>query len=380
MKRGKDKLLMEVGGKPIIYYSIMAFHDRGDIGTITLVASRDNKAKIEEIIKKYRFPRVGKVVVGGKTRQESFARGLKTISKTAEKEDVVLVHNGANPLPSQREIEEIIKKTEAGGACITGHYINSTVKEINADHIVRTHDRKKLFAAQTPQAAKYEIFKKAVEKGKKSKAEATDEAMLLEAIGQKISYVEADENNFKITTPADYEKLKMVLGEPPEDFRIGIGQDSHMFEEPKHNENSCLTLAGIKIESEPKLEANSDGDVVLHAIFNAISQALGKMSLGFYADEQCEKGITDSKKYLQIILKKMKKEGFKINTLGLMLECKTPKIDPLVGKMKKSLSELLDIPTQRIGITATGGENLTAFGAGLGIQCFAIVSLKTDGL
>ncbi len=376
MKRGKDKLLMEAGGKPIIYYSIMAFHDRGDIETITLVVSQKNKAEIEEIIKKYRFPRGGKIVLGGKTRQESFARGLKAISKKAKEKDVVIVHNGANPLPSQSEIDETIKKTEEGGACITGHYINATVKEINGEHIVKTHDREKLFAAQTPQVAKYGIFVKALENAKKNKLKATDEAMLLEASGQKISYVEADENNFKITSLSDYERLKEILGEPPKDFRIGIGQDSHMFEDPGHNKKSCLTLAGIKIKNEPKLEANSDGDVVLHAIFNAISQALGKMSLGFYADEQCEKGVTDSKKYLEIILKKMEKEGFGINTVGLMIECRTPKIDPLTGKMKKSLSEILDIPTRRIGITATGGENLTAFGAGLGIQCFAIVSLK----
>ena len=99
------------------------------------------------------------------------------------------------------------------------------------------------------------------------------------------------------------------------------------------------------------------------------------MSLGFYADKICENGVKDSKKYLEIVLKKLRQQKFKINSLGLMLECKIPKIDPLVPKLKKSLAAILEIDTRRIGITATSGEHLTLFGAGRGIQCFAIVSL-----
>lgn len=378
---GKDKLFFEAGGKPTIYYAIMAFHDRPDMKTITVVTSANNKEKMKNLVKKYRFPRVTKIITGGETRQSSLKKGLLAISKSAKKDDIILVHNGANPLPSYEEISQVIKKTEEHGACIVGHYINSTVKEIKADHVIKTRDRKKLFAAETPQAAKYKILKKAMEEADKNNFKATDEAMLLENIGQKVACVKADPNNFKITTPADHERLKHILGDPPEDYRIGIGQDSHMFKDEAlgkkdAEKKECLVLGGLKIKEMPKLEANSDGDVIIHAIFNAISQALGKKSIGFYADEQCEKGVKDSKKYLEIILKEMKKEGFKINSLGLMMECKKPQIDKLSAKIKKALSDILGLPTHRIGITATSGEELTAFGKGLGIQCFAIVSLK----
>ena len=377
----KGKLFLEAGEKPLIYYAIMAFHDRPDMGSITIVTSPDSKEKIKELVKKYRFPRVTKIVVGGKTRQSSLKKGLLAVSKSAKKDDTILVHNGANPLPSYEEISQVIKKTEEHGACIVGHYLNSTIKEIKGGHIIKTRDRKKLFAAETPQATKYEILKKAVEEADKTGFKATDEAMLLENIGQKVACVEADPNNFKITTPADHERLKNILGDPPEGYRIGIGQDSHMFEDEiqeakRSKKKECLILGGVKIQDMPKLEANSDGDVVLHAIFNAISQALGKKSIGFYADEQCEKGIKDSKKYVETILKEMRKEGFEVNSLGLMMECKKPQIDKLSAKIKKSLSAILSLKTHRIGITATSGEDLTAFGKGLGIQCFAIVSLK----
>lgn len=370
----KDKILLPVNGKPILYYSIMAFNDHPEIDTITIVANKINKSEIEKTIKTYKFSKIKKVIIGGLTRQKSVEKGLKELEKSAKPSDIIIVHNGANPLPSHEEISKSIEEASEHGACIVGHYITSTVKEVDDQHIIKTHDKNNLFAAETPQTAIYKIMKKALDHTVKNKLEVTDEAMMFEAIGQKTKYIKADENNFKITSQADYLKLKTILGEMPEDFRTGIGQDSHMFEEKKKG----LVLAGIKLPDELKLEANSDGDVILHAIFNALSQSIGEMSLGFYADDVCAKGVKDSKKYLEIILKKVKKQGFKVNSLGLMIEAAKPKIDPLVSKMKKSLAEILDLNTRRIGITATSGEKCTVFGEGLGVQCFAIASIVKE--
>ncbi len=367
-------MLLPVNGKPILYYSIMAFNDHPEIDSITIIANKINKPEIEKTIKMYKFSRIKKIIIGGLTRQASVEKGLKELEKSAKPTDIVLVHNGANPLPSHEEITKSIEEATGHGACIVGHYITSTVKEVDDQHVIKTHDRNKLFAAETPQTATYKIMKKALDHTIKNKLEVTDEAMMFEAIGQKTKYIEADENNFKITGHADYLKLKTILGEMPEDFRTGIGQDSHMFEEKKKG----LVLAGLKFPDELKLEANSDGDVILHAIFNALSQSIGEMSLGFYADDVCAKGVKDSKKYVEIILKKVKKQGFKVNTLGLMIEGSHPKIDPLVSKMKKSLAEILDLNTRRIGITATSGERCTVFGDGLGVQCFAIASIVKE--
>lgn len=369
-----DKILLPVCGRPLLYYSIMTFNDHPEIDTITVVANKINKSDVTKLIKTYHFPKVTKIIQGGLQRQDSVEKGVKELEKSTKPSDIILIHNGANPLPSHEEISESIEKAKEHGACVVGHYVTSTIKEIDDQHIIKTHNRKKLFEAQTPQSATYKIMKKALNHTIKNKLEVTDEAMMFEAIGQKTAHIKAHENNFKITNQADYAKLRTILGDLPEDFRIGIGQDSHMFEE----EETGLTLAGIKIPDELKLKANSDGDVILHAIFNALSQAIGEMSLGFYADEQYEKGIKDSKKYLQIILKKIKKEKFKVNSLGLMIEAGKPKIDPLVPEMRKNLSTLLDLNTRRIGITATSGENCTIFGEGLGIQCFAIASIVKE--
>lgn len=372
MSMKKDKMLLSVAGKPLVYYALMAFNDHPKIDTVTIVANKNNKKDLEAIVDLYHFSKVEKVIVGGLLRQNSVGKGMASV-KAAPK-DIIIVHNGANPLPSFEEISECISKAEEVGACIVGHKIASTVKETKEDHIIKTHNRENLFEAQTPQAANCRALKKAVANTKKSKKEYTDEAMMLEDIGQTIALIEAHENNFKITNQADYAKLRMILGDMPDDFRVGIGQDSHMFDKDKKG----LTLGGLKIPEEQKLEGNSDGDVVLHAIFNALSQAIGDMSLGFYADDMCEQGVTDSKKYLEKIFKKAKKNKFKINSLGIMIEAARPKVDPLVSKMKKELTALLETTPQRIGITATSGEKCTVFGEGLGIQCFAIISLRKE--
>jgi 2-C-methyl-D-erythritol 4-phosphate cytidylyltransferase / 2-C-methyl-D-erythritol 2,4-cyclodiphosphate synthase len=372
MKMRKDKMLAPVAGFPMLYYSLMTFNDHPEIDTVTIVASKINKDQIQRLVDAYQFPKVAKLVMGGRLRQHSLESGLKTLEKIAKKDDIILVHNGDNPLPSEKEIAEVITTAQEHGAAICGHKVTDTIKEVKDDKVSKTHDRKNLFAAQTPQAAKYQILKKAVANAKAKKLECTDEAMMLEAIKQKVKTVEADEHNFKVTTQGDLLKLKIVLGETPEDFRIGIGQDSHMFDDTEKG----LALGGLLLPNEQKLKANSDGDVVLHAIFNAISQANGDNSLGFYADPLCEEGIKDSKKYIELILKKIKKDKFKINSVGIMIECGDPKIDPIAPKIKKSLAKILGVDTRRIGVTATSGEDLTAFGSGLGIQCFAIVSIR----
>lgn len=373
IKNPQDKLLSVVAGRPLIYYTLSSLNDHHLVESIILVVNKSNQKPIEEIIEKYKFSKVKKITLGGKTRQESLEKGLEVIKKPAPSpSDIIIVQNGANPIPSYEEITNAVITAEEHGACIVGRSITSTVKKIKGKKIEQTVPRESLFAAETPQVAKFSLLQRALIAAKKRKLEATDEAMLLEAIKIKPEIIQAHENNFKITTEADLERLKTVLGETPESFRVGIGQDSHVFSKTEKG----LTIAGVKFPDQPKLEANSDGDVILHAIFNALSQAIGDKSIGFYADPLCLKyNIKDSAKFLEPLLKKIKENKYEIHNLGVMLECKFPKIDKLNSLLKKSLAAILKIDVKKIGITATSGENATVFGHGLGIQCFAIVSL-----
>ncbi len=155
-------------------------------------------------------------------------------------------------------------------------------------------------------------------------------------------------------------------------FRVGLGQDSHGF---SNDPEKKLILGGIEIGSGLGLEGNSDGDAVVHALCRAIEQAVGGESFSVYSDKMAEKGIIDSREFLKIAVKRAKEKGYAVNNIGISIEAKFPQIDPVAEEMKKNLADILEIKTDRIGINATSGEELTSFGKGEGVQVFAVVSL-----
>jgi 2-C-methyl-D-erythritol 2,4-cyclodiphosphate synthase len=154
-----------------------------------------------------------------------------------------------------------------------------------------------------------------------------------------------------------------------------IGQDSHRFGEPC--ENTSVRLGGIDIPFDRPLVANSDGDVVLHAITNAVSGYTGVNILGGEADKIClGEGIKDSSVYLKKALEYMT-DG-KIIHCSVTVECLRPKLMPHIPAMKEKIGSILGIPASSVGITATTGEGLTGFGRGEGIQVFAILSFAKE--
>ncbi len=156
-------------------------------------------------------------------------------------------------------------------------------------------------------------------------------------------------------------------------IKVSIGQDSHRFDE--ENKEKKLMLGGIPLEGSPLL-GNSDADVILHALTNAISGISGVNILGEISDKIClQDGITDSRKYLLESLKFLR--GL-ISHVSFSIECLTPKISPVIPAMKKNIASLLGIDVSSVGITATTGEGLTDFGKGLGIQCFCILTVLQD--
>ena len=220
---------------------------------------------------------------------------------------------------------------------------------------------------QTPQAIKYSIAIEAFRKAYQDNYYGTDDVSLVERLGKKVKIITSNTDNIKITAKDDLEFAKTLK----KSCLIGLGQDSHRF----IGKNKPLILGGVLIENEQGLDANSDGDVILHALFNAITQSIGKKSIGHYADPMLKKGITDSKEYLKLALSMLNEEDYKINNMGIMIEAKKPRLTSHEEKIKDSLANLLKIDRSKIGITATSGEELTDFGKGLGIQVFAVATI-----
>lgn len=152
-----------------------------------------------------------------------------------------------------------------------------------------------------------------------------------------------------------------------------IGQDSHRFGEPSGD--CTIMLGGLAVPSDRPILANSDGDVILHAITNAISGLTGNIILGGIADKLClEEGIKDSSVYLKKALEDL--GDSEIVHCSMTVECLVPKLKPYRDAIRARVGELLNIPASSVGITATTGEGLTAFGRGEGIQVFVILSFR----
>lgn len=155
--------------------------------------------------------------------------------------------------------------------------------------------------------------------------------------------------------------------------RTGIGQDSHRFL-PQDTSKPCV-LAGIIFPDVPGFSANSDGDVILHAICNAISSLTGVLILGDIADDLCLKeGITDSEVYLVEAMKTLNKQ--KITHVAITIEAKKPKFKARLLEMRQNIARIMHLDITQVGITATTGEGLTDFGCGDGVQVFVIVTTQ----
>jgi len=155
--------------------------------------------------------------------------------------------------------------------------------------------------------------------------------------------------------------------------RTGIGQDSHRFLN-EGAEKPCI-IAGTVFDDAPGFDANSDGDVVYHALCNAVTSLTGVVIMGGIADKLClEEGITDSRIYLKKALETL--GGQKIVHAAVTLEGKRPKFRQRYDAMRAKIAEALGIELHQVGLTATSGEGLTGFGRGEGVQCFSLLTVE----
>ena len=153
-----------------------------------------------------------------------------------------------------------------------------------------------------------------------------------------------------------------------------IGQDSHRFLSPDHpaSEGRPLLLGGVRIEDCPPLEGNSDADVVLHALTNALSGLCGQRVLGERADRMCDGGQTDSRLYVKEALSLLGQ--IRLTHLSFSIEAQRPYLADVIDLMRTEIAALTGLPFSRVAITATTGEGLTAFGRGEGIACLCVAS------
>ena len=214
MKSDIPKQYMNLNGKPVIYYSLMAFQD-SDVESIVLVAGKDDIEYCrKEIVEKYGITKVKAIVAGGAERYDSVFEGLKAAGNC----DYVMIHDGARPVLDANIVRRAWQGVVEHRACVVGMPVKDTIKIVKEEgQAVSTPDRKTLWQIQTPQAFEYELIYKAdnqviseMRTGKN--INITDDAMIIEyASDVKVHMVEGSYTNIKITTPEDISVAEIFL-------------------------------------------------------------------------------------------------------------------------------------------------------------------------
>lgn len=207
-----QKQFLEIKGYPVLYYSLRCFQDSPLIEDIILVTGEESVLYCQkEIVDKYGFTKVTKVIPGGKERYDSVYQGLLA----CENSDYVLIHDGARPFITEEILERGLTGAEETGACAVGMPSKDTVKIADeSGYIAETPDRNKVWMIQTPQIFQYALIRNAHESIRtREMSNVTDDAMVVEQeTGIKVRLAEGSYQNIKITTPEDLGVAELFLG------------------------------------------------------------------------------------------------------------------------------------------------------------------------
>ncbi len=360
--------------RPLFWHSVVTFSNIPKIKGIILVFPKDSldslKEEVASLSEADLIDLPIKVVEGGERRQDSSFNGVSAVPSSCSH---VLIHDAARPFVSPLLINRIISYLEKGHkAVVPGIKSKDTIKQIK-DGKVFTLPRQDLFLIQTPQGFEFSLIKRALYFAQKNDLEATDDASLVEMMGEEVLIVEGEEKNIKITTKQD---LSYLMEEKNKKLCIGFGYDVHRFGSAKP-----LKLGGVRISDTYRVEAHSDGDVLIHALIDAILGCVGKGDIGeLFPDTDPKYKDINSSVLLSEVLDIALKEGLKIEHVDLCVVSQAPKISPYKMQIRRNIANLLGIDLNCVNIKATTEEGLGFTGEKKGIKCFAqVIGYKKVG-
>ncbi len=354
-RMGINKLMINLCGKSCIRRSAEAFLNILEIAEIIVVAP-------EALIPDYEKELCGigaKFVSGGDTRTKSVANGVNIAMG-----EYVLIHDGARPLISKKDISAAIGDAKQYGGAVVCTKSKDTVR-IEGDNGY-TPDRNEVYIVRTPQIFKRSDYIIAIEKG----GDYTDDWQLLESVGIKPHITLGSYDNIKLTTAEDISVAKALIGERK--MRIGHGYDVHRLVEGRR-----LILGGVDIPYEKGLLGHSDADVLAHAISDSLlgAVALGDIGKHFPDSDPKYKGA-DSLKLLAEVAGLVRAEGYSIVNVDATLLCQAPKLAPHILKMRENLAEAMGISLSQVSVKATTEEGLGFTGSGEGVAVHAVCGVE----
>ncbi|MBM7699850.1 2-C-methyl-D-erythritol 4-phosphate cytidylyltransferase [Kurthia huakuii] len=212
MGAGKNKLFLELKGKPILIHTLEVFERDNWCRGIYLAVKDSERDFIQSLLVQYNITKVRAMPTGGDERQHSVQSCMKAIGSG----EIVLVHDAARPFIVEPTIHELAEAAYEKGAAIVGVRAKDTMKRVEEGIIQETVDRSTLWMIQTPQAFRFELLQQAENHAERDNFLGTDESMLVEREGESVYMVESSYENVKITTKED-----LVFGEAILNQRIG---------------------------------------------------------------------------------------------------------------------------------------------------------------
>ncbi len=211
------KQYMEVNGKPLIFYALQKFQESFIEEIVLVVSKGDIEYCQKEIVEKYNFSKVKKIVEGGKERYDSVRNGLHALSSDTR---YVMIHDGARPFITEDILERALNGARENKACVVGMPVKDTIKIIDENKFaIETPNRSLLWLVQTPQTFEYKLIldlydqlEEKSEELKKKGINITDDAMVVETLSDvRVKLIEGSYNNIKITTPEDIRTAEDII-------------------------------------------------------------------------------------------------------------------------------------------------------------------------
>lgn len=348
-----------MSGRTILETTVSKFESCAFVDEIIIVSHGDYMDYCSELFAKQVEQGLITVIPGGNERQDSIYCAIKQISRQKpQPTSLVLIHDGVRPFVSRELIERVAKETIRTGAVIPAVPPKDTIRHVEEG----TLDRSRLCCVQTPQGFELGLIERAFQEAERDGFYGTDDAGLVERIGHKVSIVDGDHANYKITTPED---LAM-------ESRIGTGFDVHQL-----TENRKLILGGVDIPYEKGLLGHSDADVLVHALMDAMlgAAACGDIGKLFPDSDDTFKGIS-SLKLLEKVGQVLAEKGYSLGNADMTIICQKPKLAGYIDEMRSNIASVLDTEPDRISIKATTTEKLGFTGRGEGIAAEAVCILN----
>lgn len=314
-------------------------------------------------------------VEGGQSRQASVCKALQALAENQDPEaeyqapEIVLIHDGARPFVTEDIILQVVVATQNEGAAACGIPPVDTQKEIDSQgFIVRHLNRDSLVAIQTPQGFHFKPLLQAHLMAAQDNFETTDDTAIWGTYVGPVKITPGSVDNKKITFPRDLacedsckkEAATMAI-------HTGLGYDLHRLEEGR-----SLVLGGVVIPFHKGEAGHSDGDVLLHAITDALLGAAARSDIGelFPPSDPQWKGA-DSRQLLQAAWKLVTEAGWKLVNLDCVVAIQEPKILPHREAIRKSIASILYVDVDQVFIKAKTGEKLGPVGNGEAVEVWA---------